>query len=158
MLSPLVYANSLLKRGFERKVPISPYKLQKLIYFLYANIAWKKGIVLFSSRFIAEETGPMLAEVAYAFREYDGEEPIRKFFRDENGDVQILSERNEWFKDCLNKTWDMYGYMEWTELSALTHGVGTTWLTAWRKAKEKDNRFLEFQDVRDDGRGFFDFA
>ena len=34
MISPQVLANTILKKAFEEDIPVTPMKLQKLVYFI----------------------------------------------------------------------------------------------------------------------------
>ena len=148
MLSPLVYANTIIRRSLQTKVPVSPMKLQKLLYLLYARYYQLYSVPLFANNFEKWTYGPVVSEVYSTFQKY-GANPITDFSYDCNGKVNVVNEKHEKFLRCLNEVWSKYcGYSGW-ELSKLTHDEQA----AWSKA---DGQFLALDAIRDDGRRFFE--
>jgi len=147
MLSPLVYANTIIKRSLQTDVPVSPLKLQKLLYFLYAYYYSVNEQPLFAANFEKWKYGPVVSEVYQAFQKYGGNR-ITDFAYDCNGKVTVIDERHQAFSECLQAVWSKYGNYTGNELSTLTHGEGT----AWSKA---EGPFLKIEDIKEDGRHFF---
>jgi Uncharacterized phage-associated protein len=149
MLSPLVYANSIIKMALERQVSISPMKLQKLLYLLYARHLAKYEQPIFADNFEKWQYGPVVSEVYYAFKGF-GASPITKFHRDSDGDVYVVGNEAERVMGCLDEVWKRYSGWSGMELSTLTHRPGS----AWSKALEM-GVFLKLEEIKNDGNEFF---
>jgi len=147
MLSPLTYANTIIKKALETETPLSPMKLQKLLYLTYARALHKHGELLFSEQFEKWQYGPVLRSVYDAFR-CNRDQSIKKFHFDCEGKVVVVGNGFVEFYDCFEEVWDTFGHLNGIELSILTHQEGT----AWRKA---DEPILSKEDIREDGRQLF---
>lgn len=147
MVNTQVVANTFLYRAFKENIPITPMKLQKLIYFFYREYAKKNNVPLFNEPFETWKYGPVLPSVYYEFQSY-GDKPISSFARDAQGKVQILDlDHNSDLMSCFCKIWNRYKLYSGPDLSNITHRLGT----AWSKAKKQKNSTLKFEDIIDDG-------
>lgn len=132
-----------LELGEKDKIPISPMKLQKLIYFAHG---W--CLAIFKKPLIAESVeawlyGPVIGAVYHEFKEF-GSNPIK-------GKVptrEIRARLLELKKDTdiirlLEKVWEVYGGYDAIKLSQMTHLPGTPWLKARENAEKKINVTIE---------------
>ena len=150
LLSPLVYANTIIRRALQMKIPISSMKLQKLLYFLYARYLYLYQAPLFADNFEKWQYGPVVSEVYHAFHKY-GANPITDFAQDRDGKVYLVDEKNEKFMKCFDEVWGKFHAMSGWELSSLTHDEGT----AWSKAT---GQLLPLDAIQEDGRRFFEYS
>ncbi|MCL2573551.1 MAG: DUF4065 domain-containing protein [Defluviitaleaceae bacterium] len=152
MTDSLAISNNILRRAFNEGIEISPMKLQKLLYFLYARyLHVSQGEHLLSSRFEVWKYGPVLSEVYHYFSDYRAK-PIKKYAQ-VDGEAFALNEiRNPLFKEALDTTWDKWKSYSAQQLSAITHFADS----AWDKADKRGDRFLNDNEVRTDGEVFFE--
>lgn len=136
-------ANTILFRAKSEGVAVSPMKLQKLVYFLYAEYLYDEQDHLFAERFEAWKYGPVLDDVYQAFKEY-GANRIKKYMPDANGLLQIIDTDSDiQFKLCFDKVWYTYAAKTGIELSKMTHQS----LSAWYAAVSNRQTFLRDQDI-----------
>lgn len=144
VITPVFVANNFLKRGQTEDINISPLKLQKLVYFLYKDYLKRTGESLFSERFETWKKGPVVPSIYAEFSSY-GRLPIKTFATDSRGKCFIVTE-NGVFKECIDRIWRVYGNYSAGELSELTHTEGS----AWSKAKAKQQRYLDIEDIKNE--------
>lgn len=89
MISTQVVANAILMLSFDENIPVTPMKLQKLLYFTYKDYLKTYGVSLFADRFECWQYGPVLSSIYYEFNRF-GARPINKFARDANGNVAVV--------------------------------------------------------------------
>ncbi|MDR0532132.1 MAG: DUF4065 domain-containing protein [Oscillospiraceae bacterium] len=147
MLSPLTYANSIIKKALETKTPLSPMKLQKLMYLTYARYLFRQDAPLFAERFEKWRFGPVLSDVYDEFKGYKAQS-IDDFYYNCDGKAPVVSTAFWEFYQCLDEVWSAFGCWDGISLSGLTHRPGT----AWNKAT---GIFLEEEDIREDGKLLF---
>ncbi|MGI6184378.1 MAG: Panacea domain-containing protein [Candidatus Fimadaptatus sp.] len=136
-------ANTILYRAKNEGISISPMKLQKLIYFLYAEYLRQEGRPLFAERFEVWRYGPVLDDVYQAFKEYRANS-IRGYMVDVNGRYKIIDVNSDpCFKHCFDNVWYFYAHKTGIELSEITHQKSG----AWYKALSKNQDFLNDQDI-----------
>lgn len=123
--------NWLLGMGNESEIEITPKKLQKLLYYVYA---W--GLVflnetsddintkMFESNFQAWVHGPVDAEVYHRFSDY-------RFNPIDTQDIELPMIDNQQAFDVLTQVWNVYSRFDANELEALTHQE-----TPWQNARE----------------------
>ena len=146
MVSALVVGNSILKRAFSDKISVTPMKLQKLIYFVYADYYQSTNSVLFEEPFETWKYGPVLRSVYDAFKSY-GANPISQYACSEDGSIYVINEQSSpYFKKSLDTIWKKFGKYDGVYLSSLTHKQGT----AWWKAATKGEAFLSREDILED--------
>lgn len=136
-------ANTILFRAKNEGMAISPMKLQKLIYFLYAEYLYRKQKHLFAERFEAWKYGPVLDDIYQAFKGY-GASRIKSYMSDANGLYKIIDvDCNRSFKLCFDEVWYEYSPKTGIELSKITHQSGSAWYAAVSERKP----FLTDQDI-----------
>ena len=92
LITAVCVANNFLKRGKAENIEITPLKLQKLIYFLYADYLKRSNDELFSERFETWTLGPVVPSVYDEFRSY-GKKPIATYASDSLGNSYIVTEQ-----------------------------------------------------------------
>lgn len=138
--------NTILYKAFKEKIPVTPMKLQKLLYFSHREYLKKTGQPLFNERFEPWPYGPVLPSVYEEFRSFHSS-PITMFAKNANGSASVLSEQGapEAYQ-AISAVWERYKLWSGIALSNLTHMEGS----AWRKAKEERLPFLKEDDIKAD--------
>ena len=151
MISALNVSNNLINRAKLTGETLTPMKLQKLLYFIYARYLYKsQGQPLFLERFATWEYGPVIPEVYHYFSDYS-KVNIETYFLDESNEVYGAKETGM-FSEVLDEVWVRFGSETGTHLSNLTHKQDT----AWSKADLLNNDWLSELDIIQDGEVFFD--
>ncbi len=141
MISAVIVANNFIRKGKEENVPITPLKLQKLVYFLYKQYLQKTGERLFSEQFETWKHGPVIPNIYTEFSSY-GDNPIETYAQDSQGNCYVVEEKGE-FKDAFDYVWCTYKEYSGMSLSLLTHLPGT----AWSKAKTEERQYLLDEEI-----------
>lgn len=94
---------------------ISNLKLQKLLYYAQGlHLAWK-GSSLYPERIEAWQHGPVIPDMYYAFKQYQGKPiPI-----EEARTVMPIQDKE--IKDFLNEVYDVFGQYSAWKLRNMTH-------------------------------------
>jgi uncharacterized phage-associated protein len=132
-------ANEFLKIAHNANVPITPMKLQKLVYFAHG---WYLGLTncpLINEPVQAWKFGPVIPSIYHALKKY-GNNPIRGLISDDdfygetgfNSYVYSIDDgpepsSNEVVKKLIARVWEVYGGFSPVQLSNLTHETGTPW-------------------------------
>ncbi len=146
MVTALNIANNILRRALNENVPVSPMKLQKLLYFTYKHYYQTLRTPLFGERFEAWQYGPVLPSVYNEFKQYR-DKPITDYSKSGDGLVWCLDEDNsEEGRTALNAIWRTYGSGDGIRLSTLTHQPGT----AWDKAMKSNSIYLNDNDIAEE--------
>ena len=124
-------ANKLLELAEQENIPVTPMKLQKLLYYTYG---WHLGLFnteIFPDAIEAWDWGPVVHEIFDEFRDF-GNEPITRraqdiIFDDENLKVgqPILTSTD--IIQTVDRVWDVYKAFTAIQLSNMTHATGTPW-------------------------------
>lgn len=119
--------NCILYAANKENIPVSPMKLQKILYFLYKEY-WKiADDALFSERFEAWKYGPALMDVYQAFKQY-GSKPIKSYYPDANGNLRMVKKGTaSKFDIAFSRVWSLCKGMSGIELSQITHTKGSAW-------------------------------
>ena len=146
MVSATILCNNILHRAFKDSTPVTPMKLQKLMYFIYKDYLKKTGNSILSEQFQAWKYGPVLQSVYNEFKTF-GSSPITKYAKDSNGEVFIVDESSvEFLEEIINKIWNDNKCYTGIELSRRTHQPGT----AWDKAVQANRNLLTDEDIKND--------
>jgi Uncharacterized phage-associated protein len=136
-------ANTILVKGKENGVLITPMKLQKLLYFWYRAYYKKTGQALFAERFEPWMYGPVVETVYDTFKKYKGD-PITTYMLDENGDTKYLTyQERDALSETLEEVWCRYGGLSGIKLSSITHTKGSAWYKAWMN----QDQFIKDADI-----------
>ena len=136
-------ANTILMLSFDEGVPVTPMKLQKLMFFVYSDYLRKYDEPLFPERFQTWKYGPVLASIYYEFNAF-GANSITKFSRDAMGNVYTIKLYNNPVMDIVHSVWSRYRSLSAVELSALTHRPGS----AWDNAVKAGRKYIEDEDIK----------
>ena len=142
MILSTYVANNFLKKSFTENVPITPMKLQRLVYFLYKEYLKRTNEPLFSEEFQTWTTGPVLPSLYAKFGCY-GTNKIKNFARDARGKIYCVTE-DRIFKESIDKVWALYGHHSGTALSELMNKP----YTAWGKAIAHRQQFISIVDIK----------
>lgn len=140
--------NTILQRAFTEKIPVSPMKLQKLLYFTYQTYLKRTGQLLFSERFEAWPYGPVLPSIYDEFKSFHGN-PITKFAKNADGSVSVISGTASGAYGIvysIAETWEKYKNKTGIELSGITHQKES----AWYKAVMRKDTLLDIDDIREE--------
>lgn len=141
-------ANAFLQIGNEHATPISPLKMQKLVYIAHG---WSLGLT--DNPLVADELpeaweyGPVFPSLYHEFKEYGRGaitqpasefviSPSTKGFTYEEPEVPV-GDDGTWA--LLRRVWDQYGKFGGIALSELTHRDGTPWDVTRAKARGVKN-------------------
>ena len=143
MSTPLYLSNNFIQRALEEDIPLSPMKLQKLIYFTFRDHLQSTGsIKLFNDPICAWKHGPVVEAVYTHFKPFKADS-INRFYRDSNDDVYVIDEKSEPFGKVLDAIWQRYKHLNGIDLSLITHTEGSAWYKAWTTQKP----FLDDEDI-----------
>lgn len=129
-------ANAFLKRSFDDGVPVSPMKLQKLVFLAHGyHLAVKNGEPLVSDSFEAWPFGPVSEPLYHEFKSYGGDsidELATEFSGEfEKGELEVVpvrsSDTDPSSKKITDFVWNTYKNWSARELSDLTHKRGWAW-------------------------------
>ncbi len=143
-MDELIIANTILFKAFQESIPITPMKLQKLIYLVYREYLKKTKNPLFSERFEAWQYGPVLSRVYSQFKKYKSSSIKDYCPVDEKGTVLVYSLKDKTtFSDIFDDIWCKYKDIGAIELSSKTHQPDS----AWSKAVNDHKFILSDEDI-----------
>lgn len=116
-------ANYFLQKGREENVPISPLKLQKLVYLAHGWSLALHGQPLIKEKPEAWRYGPVIPDLYYAFRKFGGS-PITECAPFATVGKQEFSGTE---KQLLDAVWKKYKDFSAGQLSTMTHEPGSAW-------------------------------
>ncbi|MDJ1470923.1 DUF4065 domain-containing protein [Cytophagaceae bacterium DM2B3-1] len=126
MYSSAAIANYFLAKGKADNKPLSPMKLQKLMYFAYGWYLATTNQRLFNEMIEAWRYGPVIPSVYEAFRHF-GNSNITEPMPDFNTPVAKSGINDETAQQILDVVWYVYSDLSAIALSNLTHEKGTPW-------------------------------
>lgn len=136
-MSATVVCNNVLRRAFDENIPVSPMKLQKLLYFISCEYAKNTGIDLLSEDFGVWQYGPVLPTVYDEFKSFRSE-PITKYATDANGTAYAIDENSAPnLKVAINRIWQAFKCYDGITLSRITHKDGSGWSVAFSQDRSK---------------------
>jgi uncharacterized phage-associated protein len=124
-------ANAILEKSFAEKRPVSPLKLQKLLYYAhgYYSAASKKPLI--DEAFEAWPYGPVVPAAYHEFKEF-GNGPITRlateFDWDVEDDIPVAVEFDDPnVRRVIDYVWKQYAHYPATALSEMTHRPDSPW-------------------------------
>ena len=145
MASVQAVCNSFLVRSFTESIPVSPMKLQKLIYFTYRDYLKGTGNKAFNDSIQTWKYGPVVQSVYDEFKSF-GKNTITQFAKDAQGKVYVINDNSSDLNTCINNVWNRYKCYSGIDLSKMTHKDGT----AWSKAFENKSPYLDDKDIKNE--------
>jgi len=133
-------ANTFLELGWREESPITPMKLQKLVYFAHG---WMLG--LFDQPLIDEQVeawpyGPVVPSIYHTFKSFRNGS-----ISEAAPDAGVIPEEPQTLdRQMIDRIWEVYGKVTAYELSALTHIAGSPWALTRAKGDSKiDNSLIQ---------------
>jgi uncharacterized phage-associated protein len=124
-------ANAILGRSFSEKRPVSPLKLQKLLYYAHGYYSAAYGQPLVDEAFEAWQYGPVVPAVYHEFKEF-GNAPITREATELDWDQEEDIPVPALFDDprvqrVVDYVWKQYGSLPAVSLSEMTHRPNSPW-------------------------------
>lgn len=141
-----VLSNNILLRARREHIPVSPMKIQKLLYYTCVKYAKETGDTPISEQFEVWPYGPVLPSVYYAYKPFKSS-PIKGFARNVKNEVWIVDEEaNPVLTDSINYIWSRYKNYSGIELSKMTHRRGS----GWYKAYQEGRSVISVEEMKED--------
>lgn len=138
--------NNILVRGSTQKIPITPMKLQKLMYYVCRDYVHATGDTPITELFEVWKYGPVLPSVYGQFQSFRAT-PITEYAKDAMGRSRKVSEsKNPVLAQILDVVWAKYKRYSGPDLSELTHRPGSGWYTAYME----DREIITVEDMAND--------
>ncbi|CAM4346026.1 Uncharacterized phage-associated protein [Pedobacter westerhofensis] len=128
----ITIANELIKLSLSEEIPVTPMKLQKMLY-LANGIAYKrKGQKLIDERFEAWDYGPVIESVYHEFKEYRGDTiPQPKNVPVFVGGKTLVNSSainvNDEDLSIIREAWDNAKNLDGLTLSKWSHNQNSPW-------------------------------
>lgn len=133
MLSINAVCNEIIRKCISTNTNITPLKLQKLLYLVYAySLKENNNKKLFEASFSAWQYGPVCIPVYEEFAGF-GSGSITCYSKDAQGKAYFPNknaEQNNPFFNAFNIVWEKYGKKTGSQLIDITHGTKNS---AWYK-------------------------
>lgn len=130
-MSPTVVCNNILRRAFNENIPVSPMKLQKLMYFVSCEYLKATDSDLLSENFGVWQYGPVLPTVYDEFKSF-GSSSITKYAKDASGNSFAIDESTApHLKSAIDRVWSTFKNFDGISLSQITHKDGSGWSKAF---------------------------
>ena len=142
--SPIVIACYFVQLAEIEKTPISPMKIQKLVYFAHCWHLALEGKPLISDQVEAWEFGPVIPTL-YHFLIGLGEKPIPKRWINDNL-VCFEQIHKTSVSKLLEKVWEVYGGYSGVRLANATHVKSDPWYKTWHK----EGKYRKNTNIPDD--------
>ena len=137
VLVPTILSNNILRRTFKENVPVTPMKLQKLLYFVSCEYVKITDRELLSEDFCVWQYGPVLPSVYNEFKVFHGSR-ITKYAKDANGDSFAYNESTAPnLRTAIDCVWTFFKDRSGPELSLITHEDGSGWSCAFERHQQK---------------------
>lgn len=131
-----ILSNNILVRGRREHVPITPMKLQKLLYYICVKYVKTGGEYPLSELFEVWQYGPVIPSVYSEFKPFRAN-PITTLAKDAKGGARVVDEdANPNLTDCINYVWSRYKNLSGIELAKMTHQPGSGWYAAFQGYRE----------------------
>ena len=135
-VSPSLVANSILERSIRDNIPVTPMKLQKLLYLTSVVYQHRTGQRLLGEPFQAWKWGPVSRSIYDEFSYY-GAAPIRSYAVDSRGNSLVVAagandSSSADILRAIDDTWNAFKYDTPADLVKITHGAGGAWESAWQ--------------------------
>lgn len=139
-------ANAFLSRSFRDKKPISPMKIQKLLYITHGYGLVECDQPILDEVFEAWKFGPVLSSLYHECKEF-GKSDINRYLKDidpeTNARRSVSMPDNSQVNDIIDFVWQTYGDDSAISLSDWTHVKGGP----WDQVTDGGTNILRHQDV-----------
>lgn len=143
-------ANTLIERSKMTGVPLTPLKLQKVMYFLTSEYAKETGgDNLMLDNFQAWAYGPVVPAIYQKFKPFRAH-PITGYATDSQGYIlKVMVAENPAFERTLNRVWDATASKTPTQLVTISQADGSAWSQTWNDEAGDGDPIL-FKAVKND--------
>ena len=143
-------ANTLIERSKMTGVPLTPLKLQKVMYFLTSEYAKEAGgDNLMLDNFQAWAYGPVVPAIYQKFKPFRAN-PITGYATDSQGYIlKVTVAENPAFERTLNRVWDATSSKTPTQLVTISQADGSAWSQTWND-EAGDGDPIPFKAVKND--------
>jgi len=135
LYSPKSIANYFLDLAKASNQPISPMKLQKLVYYAHGWYAGYTNNPLIDEAVEAWQYGPVIPSLYQEFKRFGAGAIEAKATEYKDGqfrEVPVPSDTS--LRTFLNNIWQSYGQFTGVKLSEMTHASGSPWDQTWTAA------------------------
>lgn len=144
MTSPLVVSARFIELGLDQDKPVTPMKLQKLIYLAHGLHLAMHDTPLINEDIEAWSYGPVIRTVYDNYKSW-GNRPITEIPEIElrignsvfQSHLELLTQEEE---ETINLAWDIGGDLSGPQLSNWSHSVGSPWEQTYRIGGNKKIR------------------
>lgn len=144
MASAIVVASQFIQLGLEQDKPVTPMKLQKLIYLAHGLHLAIHDSELINEGIEAWSYGPVIRSVYDAFKSW-GNRPITEIPEIEfriggkvlRSHLDLLTDDE---KDTIKLAWEIGGDLSGPQLSNWSHSVGSPWEKTYKSGGNKKIR------------------
>lgn len=135
LYSPKAIANYFLELAREAGQPISPMKLQKLVYYAHGWYAGYTGKPLIDEPVQAWQYGPVIPSLYHEFKRF-GAGSISGKATDVAGCElrEVPAPDDPGIRQFLKNIWTSYGQFTGLRLSEMTHAPDGPWAKTWEAA------------------------
>jgi uncharacterized phage-associated protein len=128
MYSPQSIANYFLEIAGAAGHPVSPLRLQKLVYYAHGWYIGYTGLPLINETVKAWEFGPCIPSLFYEFSRY-GKDPITSMAQDPDRSTAqpCPAPANQEIREFLQNVFVQYNAFTDIALSKMAHAPGTPW-------------------------------
>lgn len=141
-----VLSNNILVRAKKENIPVTPMKLQKLLYYVCVKYVKETGYSPISEHFEVWQYGPVVSTVYAEFKPF-GAKNITKPYKNVKGEVKIINEDiAPILKFCIDYVWSKLKNYSGIELSERTHQRGSGWYAAFQAGKSA----ISTEEMRND--------
>ncbi len=141
-----VLSNNILFRAKKDHIPVTPMKLQKLLYYVCVKYVQDTGTTPIAEPFLVWKYGPVAPSVYAEFKSY-GSKPIKSYALDAKKQSNMVDEdANPILRGCLDYIWGRYKDLSGIELSKMTHQKGSGWYAAF----QRDAEIITTEEMRND--------
>jgi uncharacterized phage-associated protein len=155
-----VIANFFLGLADAEKIPLTPMKLRKLVYYAHGWHLGLTGKPLLNEEVQAWSFGPVLMSLYKEFADFHSEPINRKatewecsaganildFITREPSIDDYEADSKVFAKELLERVWHVYSGYSATQLSNITHAPGTPWDQVNKRHKGKIPKYATIPD------------
>ncbi len=138
-----IIANTILKIGDDKGIPMTHLKLQKMLFFMCGFYFATHDDKLIDEDFEVWDYGPVIPDVYHKFKKFK-HEYITNLYQDNDNNIEIISRKDEKFYSIVEKYYDKYIVLGEWDMVYKTHDIGTP----WAEAKKNKETKIQHEDMR----------
>lgn len=148
VFNPKSIANYFLDLAKASGKPISPMKLQKLVYYAHGWYAGYTRQPLINEAVEAWQYGPVIPSLYHEFKRFgSGQIHGKAMIFDNVGVREAPTPSDPAICTFLNNVWNSYGPYEGITLSEMTHASGTPWDVTWSECQGVRGADIPFERI-----------